>query len=242
MDIRHFVLVLYSHDLKVIIRPGVTDHIRSKILAGSQCCLEADQWGSHTALNVAAADYDDGQLTDESSGIGIDHIELVGSGSSLFVGRYTLEANVAEDCFAAEDQQIKIRTAIRHIGKAIATGVAREVAAARINYPNQLQVTDCTVSQDHGDFFTGHKWEGLLQQYRTHTGGAADGNGMESISYPVVTGNGTKLGVNNIIIIINGDINGECIGGSIQKPNLAIILRRQGWGNRKASFSGTRCS
>lgn len=225
MDIRHFVLVLYSHDLKVIIRPGVTDHIRSKILTGSQCCLEADQWGPHTTLNVAAADYDDGQLTDEGSGIGIDHIELIGSGNSLFVRRYILEANVAEYCFAAEDHQIKIGTAVRHIGKAIAAGVAREVAAARIYYPDHLQVSGCTVSQDHGDFFTGHKGESLLQQYRTHTGRPADGNGMESISYPVVTGNSTKLGVNNIIIIINRDVNGECIGGSIQKTYLAIILR-----------------
>ena len=175
-------------------------------------------------MQAAAADYDDGQLADEGSGTGVDHIELIGSGSSLLVGGYTLEVNVAEYCFAAEHHQVEVGTAVRHIGKAIAAGVAGEIAAAGINYPDDLQITGGTVSQDHGDFFTGHKGERLLQQYRTHTGRPADGNGMESISYPVVIGNSTKLGVNNIIIIVNGNVDGERIGGSIQKPDLAIIL------------------
>ncbi len=115
-----------------------------------------------------------------------------------------------------------------HVGKTETPGVYRQVVAACIHDPHQIQAPRCSVGQDKGNLLAGSKGEGLLQQNGAEPAGPAHGNRMEAVGNPFITGNGSEPGACRIGCIINTDIHLEGVGGCVQKPDLPVILGGNG--------------
>ena len=94
------------------------------------------------------ADNDDRQLPQEGIGIGVCHVELVGTGHRLFVWGDGLESHIPEHGFAAVEQQVKPGTAVSHVGEPVASGVVGHIAAAGIDDPYHSKPAGSGVCQD----------------------------------------------------------------------------------------------